>query len=108
MAGRQYALKALGDWYEHGLRAVAPDVDVLAGLEMHKSGARHAHALIGMAADARWYNAWRYWFDRHGASQGWKEQLHSSQAAAMYAAKYPAKELGVYGVSYAGGRLVVA
>jgi hypothetical protein len=108
MVGRRAALDALGDWYATGLRAVAPDVDVLAGLEAHKSGARHAHALVGMDSGARWRNAWRYWFERYGASQGWKVELRSDQAAAMYAAKYPAKELGVYGVAYAGGRLVVA
>lgn len=107
MAGRAYALRALGDWYRYGLRAVAPDVDALVGLEMHKSGARHAHALIGMDERARWHRAWRAWYDRHGASQGWKVRLRSDQAAAMYAAKYPGKELGVYGVVYGGGRLVV-
>jgi hypothetical protein len=108
MVGRRAALDALGDWYSTALRSVAPDVDVLAGLEAHKSGARHAHALVAMADTARWRNAWRYWFERYGASQGWKERLRSDQAAAMYAAKYPAKELGVYGVAYGGGRLVVA
>ncbi len=108
MVGRRAALDALGTWYETALRAVAPDVDILAGLEAHKSGARHAHALLSLDQAARWRNAWRYWYEHHGASQGWKVALRSDQAAAMYAAKYPTKELGAYGVSFGGGRLVVS
>src|ERR1700741_421143 len=33
MVGRRAALDALGTWYETALRAVAPDVDILTGLE---------------------------------------------------------------------------
>jgi hypothetical protein len=108
MIGHAAAARALDQFWRFGLRAVVPDADILVGLEMHKTGARHAHALIGMPGDVRWFRAWQFWYERYGASQGWKVALRSNEAAAMYAAKYPAKELGVYGVAYGGGRLVVA
>jgi len=101
------ARTAFGRWYREGLIAADPAGSVLLGLEAHKSGARHGHALIVTARDTRWEGMARYWFQHYGASQGFDELVRVEDASARYAAKYAGKELGVYGVAFGGGRLDV-
>jgi hypothetical protein len=99
--GHAAALRAADEWYDH-VRADAPEVDVLYGLELHKSGARHAHALVAAPADFRFARTARWWFDRHGYSR-W-DAVRSAEAAGRYAGKYVTKELGAFRLAFDGGR----
>jgi hypothetical protein len=102
-AGHRLALDSMAWWYGL-LRERAPQADVLAGVELHKSGARHWHALVGGLPDGfRWKDVWAEWYARYGA-QRWDE-VRAPEAAGRYAAKYTVKELGEWRVARHGGRL---
>jgi hypothetical protein len=98
--GHAAALRAAEGWYEH-LRARDPEADVLYGLEAHKSGARHAHALVATGADFRFAPVAGWWFEHHGFSR-W-DPVRVPEAAGRYAGKYVTKELGVFRLAFDGG-----
>lgn len=100
--GRRGAIDAIQS-HHRVVRAYAPTVDVLAGLEAHKSGARHAHELVAVPPGYRWKYAQADWFARFGFVR-W-DRVERPEAAGKYAAKYAAKELGVWGVAFDGGDL---
>jgi len=87
-------------WYQ-GVQVAAPGASVLAGLEAHKSGARHVHGLV-VADWLAWERVAGWWFDRYGYNV-W-EQVESPLAAARYAGKYVTKELGRFWIGLHGGR----
>lgn len=99
--GRAAALLAADRWYEY-LRDRDPLVDLLYGLEAHKSGARHAHALVATAPDFRFAPVAAWWFDHYGFSR-W-DAVRVPEAAGRYAGKYVTKELGVVRLAFDGGR----
>lgn len=102
--GRRGAIDALQDWHET-VRAYAPNVDVLVGVEAHKSGARHAHAAVVTPQSFRFEWVARHWFDLHGFNV-W-EAADRATAAARYAAKYVGKDLGVYDAAFGGRGLAL-
>lgn len=77
---------------------------MLVGVELHKSGARHAHSLIAGVPDGfRFEPISRWWFERYGFNL-W-EPVKVPEAAAKYAGKYVMKELGVFRIAFGGGAL---
>jgi hypothetical protein len=84
------------------IRSRAPAADCLTGLELHKSGARHAHSLVaGVPEGFRFESIAGWWFDHYGFNR-W-ELVHVPEAAARYAGKYVAKELGAVRIAFGGG-----
>ena len=98
--GHAGALSAAGEWYD-ALRYEDPAVSVLYGMEAHKSGARHAHALVSTTPDFRYRRPSALWFERYGYSLF--ERVRSAEAAGRYAGKYVTKELGVVRIALGGG-----
>jgi hypothetical protein len=100
--GHRGAVDALSRWHDQ-LLAYAPGADALVGVEAHKSGARHAHAAVVAPPEFRFQWVAQAWYEANGYNV-W-ERADWASGAARYAAKYVGKELGVYDVAFAGGRL---
>lgn len=95
------AAAAASTWYEW-LRAEDHDVSVLYGMEAHKSGARHAHALVATHGDFRYRRPGSLWYERFGFNRF--EPVRSAEAAGRYTGKYVTKELGVIRLAFVGGK----
>lgn len=98
--GHAAALRAAEQWWDT-LRAEDDGVSVLYGMEAHKSGARHAHALVATSAEFRYRGPSALWFERNGWNQF--DPVRSAEAAGRYAGKYATKELGVIRLGLHGG-----
>ena len=100
------ALARIGEYFGLVQRATSRPVGWVIGEEFGKLGGRyHCHALVTGVADQHRKFWWRVAFDQFGRTR--IEPFDRERAAAFYAAKYAAKQLGGlhFGGTLAGKRL---
>jgi len=73
------------------------NISYFAGVEYHKNGGTHIHALLGRTSGCRYKDIGQLWFKRYGYA--YVEQYRPALGARYYLTKYIAKDLSDYDIN---------